>query len=197
MKNILKKIILDFHEKDLPKFKTRDLKIPNIKKIISIIGPRRSGKTWYLYQLIKELEENGIDRKQIIYINFEDERLIFDNNYDLILEAWRELYPDKINEDLYLFYDEIQELHHWEKYIRRMYDTVSENIVLTGSNSKMLSKEIATSLRGRSLAFEIMPLSFSEYLSFNDIITKRNYSSTEDAKVRNLFQEYLLWGGYP
>ena len=198
MKDILKKIFLDFHAKTLPVFYERDLKVPlTIDKIISIIGPRRSGKTWYLYQLISELEATGVPRRQIIYVNFEDERLNFDNNYDLIIEAWRELYPNHVDEKLYIFYDEIQELPDWEKYIRRIYDTVSTNVVITGSNSKMLSKEIATTLRGRSLSFEIMPLSFSEFLRFNDVIYKKNCSSIETAQTVALFQDYLLWGGYP
>jgi predicted AAA+ superfamily ATPase len=198
MKEIIKKIIFDFQAKQLPTFYTRDLKVPlNIGKIISVIGPRRSGKTWYLYQLMGELATAGVSRKQIIYINFEDERLDFDNNYDIIVEAWQELYPEYIGEALYFFYDEIQELPNWEKYVRRLYDTVSNHIIITGANSKMLSKEIATTLRGRSLAFEIMPLSFIEFLRFHDIPDKQNYSTIENSQINVLFQEYLLWGGYP
>ena len=198
MIDLLKKIISDFHSQELPKFKKRELKVPlNLGKILTIIGPRRAGKTWYLFQLIKELEDNDVKREQILYFNFEDERLDFSNNYDLIIEAWLELYPNLKLEDLYIFYDEIQEIPNWEKYIRRIYDTVTKKIVLTGSNAKMLSKDIATSLRGRSLSYEILPLSFSEYLFFNQVNIKEKYSTKGKSKIKKMFQEYLIWGGYP
>ena len=111
MIDLLKKIISDFHTQKLPKFKKRELKVPlDLDKILTIIGPRRAGKTWYLYQLIKELEDAGVKREQILYLNFEDERLDFSNNYDLIIEAWLELYPNLKLEDLYIFYDEITKI---------------------------------------------------------------------------------------
>ena len=198
MKQILKTIIKDFHLRPLPLFKPRHLEVPlDLDKIITIIGPRRAGKTWYLYQLIASLEKAGIKREQIFYLNFEDERLDFDAGYDQILDAYLELYPDQKMDDLYIFFDEIQEIPQWEKYVRRLYDTVSKKIFLTGSNAKMLSKEIATSLRGRSLSFEIMPLSFPEFLSFRNVDSKDIYSTKNRAKIQSSFTEYLNWGGYP
>ena len=198
MLDLLKQIISDFHSQELPNFKNRELKVPiDLGKILTITGPRRAGKTWYIFQLIKELEDNGVPREQILYLNFEDERLEFSNNYDLIIEAWLELYPNLKVEDLYIFYDAIQEIPNWQKYIRRIYDTVTKRIVLTGSNAKMLSKDIATSLRGRTLSYEIMPLSFFEYLSFNQIDISKKYSTKGKSKIKKLFQDYLLWGGYP
>jgi len=198
MKQALKTIIKDFHLKPLPPFKPRNLNVPlDLGKIITIIGPRRAGKTWYLFQLIESLEKGGIKREQIFYLNFEDERLDFDAGYDQILDAYLELYPDQKLDDLYIFFDEIQEIPEWEKYVRRLYDTVTRKIFLTGSNAKMLSKEIATSLRGRSLSFEIMPLSFPEFLSFRSIDSKDIYSTKNRAKIQRSFDEYLTWGGYP
>ena len=198
MKQALKTIIKDFHLKPLPPFKPRHLNVPlDLGKIITIIGPRRAGKTWYLFQLIESLEKGGIKREQIFYLNFEDERLDFDAGYDQILDAYLELYPDQKLDDLYIFFDEIQEIPEWEKYVRRLYDTVTRKIFLTGSNAKMLSKEIATSLRGRSLSFEIMPLSFPEFLSFRSIDSKDIYSTKNRAKIQRSFDEYLTWGGYP
>ena len=198
MKQILKTIIKDFHLKSLPPFKPRHLVVPlDLDKIITIIGPRRAGKTWYLFQLMASLEKLDIKREQILYLNFEDERLDLDTGYDQILDAYLELYPDQKLDELYIFFDEIQELRDWEKYVRRLYDTISRKIFLTGSNAKMLSKEIASSLRGRSLSFEIMPLSFSEFLSFKSIDSKDTYSTKNRAKIQNSFEEYLTWGGYP
>ena len=198
MKQILKTIIKDFHSRPLPPFKPRHLKVPlDLEKIITIIGPRRAGKTWYLFQLMADLEQSGIKKKQVIYLNFEDERLEFDAGYDQILDAYLELYPEQNLSDLYIFFDEIQEISGWEKYVRRLYDTVTRKIFLTGSNAKMLSKEIATALRGRSLSFEILPLSFPEFLSFRQIDSEDTHSTKNRARIQNSLEEYLVWGGYP
>jgi len=198
MKQILKRIIKDFHVKPLPPFQPRRLNVPlDLGKIITIIGPRRAGKTWYLFQLMASLEKIGIKKEQILYLNFEDERFDWDAGYDQILDAYLELYPDQKLYDIYIFFDEIQEIQDWEKYVRRLYDSVSRKIFITGSNAKILSKEIATSLRGRSLSFEIMPLSFPEFLSFRSIDPKDTYSTKNRAKIQSNFDEYLTWGGYP
>ncbi len=198
MKQVLKTLIKDFHLNPLPAFIPRSLKVPlDLNKIITIIGPRRAGKTWYLFQLMEDLKRLNIKKEQILYLNFEDERLEFSFGYDQILDAYLELYPDQKLDELYIFFDEIQGLPGWEKYIRRLYDTVSRNIFLTGSNAKMLSNEIATSLRGRSISFEILPLSFPEFLFFQDIDPKDTYSTKNRAKIQNCFDEYLIWGGYP
>lgn len=198
MKTILKRIIADFHQISLPVFRRRELKLPlNIEKIITIIGPRRAGKTYYLYQIMGELEKRGIARHQMLYLNFEDERLVLDGDNDLIFDAYRELYPDQDLAQVYLFFDEIQELSGWEKFVRRVSDSISKHVFLTGSNAKLLSREIASSLRGRSLAFEILPLSFTEYLAFRDIPAGDLVSSQNRALIGNAFEQYCLWGGFP
>ena len=198
MKNLLKRIILDFHNRPLPPFKKRHADVPpDIEKIITIIGPRRAGKTYYLFQIMDKLGKQGIERKRILYLNLEDERIELNGNYDLIIESYLELYPDIDIAKSYLFFDEIQELHGWEKFIRRLQDTHTKHIFLTGSNSKLLSKEIATSLRGRSISFEIFPLSFSEFLDFKGIDSKDTYSTRNASAIGNAFEDYLLWGGYP
>ncbi|OQY05710.1 MAG: hypothetical protein B6I25_05225 [Planctomycetales bacterium 4572_13] len=158
----------------------------------------RAGKTYYLYQLMDLLRAEKVERQQILYINFEDERLEFENGrYDDIIESYLELYPDTKLSELYIFFDEIQELPSWEKYIRRIYDTTTKHIFLTGSNSRFLSREIATSLRGRTIAFELMPLSFSEYLKFNKIDAADTYSTRGKSRIQKAFDQYLIWGGYP
>jgi uncharacterized protein len=197
MKDLVKKILSDFYELPLPSFHPRDLKVPlDLEKVITIIGPRRAGKTWYFYQLISTLEAQGTPRRQIIYVNFEDERFEFEGDYDQIIDAYVELNPGQPLNEVYIFFDEIQEMPNWEKYVRRLYDTVTHGIFLTGSNEKMLSAEIATSLRGRSLAFELMPLSFKEYLSFKSIAIENRLSKGKRALIKNSFTEYLVWGGY-
>ncbi|MDZ7361691.1 MAG: AAA family ATPase [candidate division KSB1 bacterium] len=113
-----------------------------------------------------------------IYLNFEDERLTLTSaQLRLILEAYYELYPENYGQEIYLFFDEIQEINGWEKFVRRMYDTVRKNIFLTGSSAKMLWKEIATSLRGRDLVYHLFPFSFEEYCRFQNLDVKDVYST--------------------
>lgn len=198
MKNILKRIISDFHVNWIPGFKARDARVPlDLNKVISIVGPRRAGKTYFLYQLMSTLEVRGVSRKRILYINFEDERLDLEGRHDLIFEACLELYPDLDLSSCWFFFDEIQELDQWEKFIRRVYDTLSRNIFITGSNARVLSREIASALRGRSLSLEIMPLSFREFLFFKEIDPEDRHSLKNSSRIQNAFEEYLIWGGYP
>jgi predicted AAA+ superfamily ATPase len=197
-KEILKEIIRDFHVAPLPSVIERDAVIPfNSGKIITLVGARRSGKTYVLYNLMNKLMKSGLDFKNILYINFEDER--FDlklSELDLILRAYNELYPDLKMKNCYLFFDEIQNIGNWEKFIRRVYDSVTKNIFITGSNSKFLSSDIATSLRGRTISFEIFPLSFREYLRFNKVNIDI-YSSKSLAKINNYLLKFFKNGGFP
>lgn len=197
MKEIIKSIIKDFHKSPRPNYIERKLSIPlNSKKIISIIGSRRAGKTYFLYQLMDKLPAN-VKREDILYINFEDERLnLKGEDLHLIIESYYELYPDNKNQ-IYFFFDEIQNIQNWEKFVRRIYDTISKNIVITGSSSKLLSKEIATSLRGRSISYELFPLTFNEYLIFKGIDNKDYYSTRNTARIIKSFSDYLQDGGYP
>lgn len=197
-KDIFKKLIADSQEKDLSYVMDRDLEIPfDTGKIISLIGVRRSGKTHVLYSIINKIRKTT-DSKNIVYINFEDDRLFPLELRDLsaLLDAYYELYPDKKNEKVYFFFDEIQNVQDWEKFIRRLYDTENCAIFITGSSAKLLSKEIATALRGRTLSYEVFPLSFSEFLAFRDI-KKDLHSSKSQARIKNAFAEYLVKGGFP
>ncbi|MHB1661190.1 MAG: ATP-binding protein [bacterium] len=162
MKEKLKEIIRDFHKAALPLTKKRELEIPTgTQKIIAVSGVRRSGKTFILFETMKRLLETKIPKENMLYINFEDERLdLKKETLDLILQAYRELYPDADFSKCYFFFDEIQNVDGWEKFARRLYDTVTKNIFITGSNSNLLSREIATSIRGRTITYEVYPLSF-------------------------------------
>ncbi|OGW05483.1 MAG: ATPase [Nitrospinae bacterium RIFCSPLOWO2_01_FULL_39_10] len=197
-KDILKTIITDSQEKDMSHVMDRDIQIPlNTGKVISLVGVRRSGKTHLLYSIINKLRKTT-DPKNIVYINFEDDRLFPLELKDLtnLLDAYYELYPDKKNERVYFFFDEIQNVQYWEKFIRRLYDTENCTVFITGSSAKLLSREIATTLRGRTLSYEVFPLSFSEFLRFKKINTDF-YSSKSLAKIKNAFSEYLIKGGFP
>lgn len=197
-KEILKEIIKDFQSGVLPDSKSRDLSIPiDSGKVITLSGVRRSGKTYLLYETIKSLSHNKISIEQVLYINFEDERLALkQDELDLILQAYRELYPDNHLSECYFFFDEIQNVTGWERFIRRVYDTITTNIFVTGSNSRLLSSEIATSLRGRTITYEVFPLSYKEYLRFHGVEPDIGQSKGK-AKAINLFEKFLLEGGFP
>ena len=197
-KDIFKEIVRSFHKQPLPAVKKRSFELPfNSGKLITVSGVRRSGKTFLLLDAISRLLAQGVEISRIVYVNFEDERLDADKkDLDLILQAYQELYPEAELSKTYFFFDEIQNVDGWEKFIRRVYDTVSRNIFVTGSNSKLLSTDIATSLRGRNLGYELYPLSFTEFLSFRgvkaDIHDARNR-----AKIASAAGRYLLGGGFP
>lgn len=198
MKNTFKQIIADFHNNPIKETKERDLKIDiNCNKVISIIWPRRAGKSYYLFGIIEKLLLSWINKENIIYINFEDERLdIEGNKLQVLIDAYLELYPNKDIRNSYFFFDEIQNISGREKFIRRIYDEWVKNICITGSNAKLLSKEIATSLRGRGISYELLPLSFTEFLRFKD--QKLNiYTTTNKAKILRLQQEFITWGWFP
>jgi hypothetical protein len=197
-KDIFKEIIRYFHYWKPVEIRNRRISLPlNSGKIITVSGVRRSGKTFVLFDSILNLLKRGVKISEIIYINFEDERLeIKKEEFDLILQAYQELYPDTELSKVYFFFDEIQNIDGWEKFVRRLYDTVSKNIFITGSNSKLISAEISTSLRGRNLNYEIYPLSFSEFLDFNNIKIDLYHSVTR-AKIALKSEEYILNGGFP
>ena len=196
MKEILKQIIKENEEIDFKPIK-RDIKIFEIDKIVCLVGPRRVGKTYLLYQKINELKKNN---SPFLFINFEDERLINFKveNFNDILDSYFELYSNLKNDKINLFFDEIQYITNWEFFIKRIYETKKYNIFITGSSSKLLSKEISTSLRGRSYPLYIFPLCFREFLTFKNITLEKDFFySTKRHIIKSLFLEYLNYGGFP
>lgn len=199
LKEILKTIIADFHTRPFQRVISRELELPvRSGKIITLTGPRRSGKSYCFFSLINDLVENrGVKIEEILYLNFEDERLqLKASDLNNILQAYEELHPGMPLENCYFFFDEIQNIQGWEKFVRRCSDTITKNIFVTGSNANLLSQEIATALRGRTITYEVLPLSFREFLTFKGSISKSKDSATR-AKVNRLFHEYLIQGGFP
>lgn len=198
LNEVYKEIIRSFQRRAIPELKPRKITLPvSSGKIISAIGPRRSGKTYALLQTAQTLFANGIRNENIIFINFEDERLGRDaEQLDLNLQACRELNPEIPLNGCHFFFDKIQNVNGWEKFVRRLYDTESKNIYLTGSNARFLSVEIATELRGRSVAYEIYPLSFDEYLQFANV-AKDFYDPGNKSMITNAFSRFLSFGGFP
>ena len=162
------------------------------------VGIRRTGKSYMMYQQIRQLLEKGIPLSQIVYVNFEDERLLEMTSEDLntILEIGLELSGTENRP--FLFLDEIQNIHGWEKFVRRIAD-MKYRINITGSNSKMLSSEIASTLGGRFVIMHVYPYSFSEYLIANG--KEKNYlntiSTSDKADLLASYNEYVTYGAFP
>jgi uncharacterized protein len=190
--DVLKKIIVENKEYiSSLSLKDREIEIENNANYV-FIGPRRCGKTFFLYQIIKN---NHNINQDYLFINFEDERLIEFNSsdFELLLEAYNQLYQ----KPPVLFFDEIQNIKGWDKFCRRLADK-DYKIYVTGSNAKMLSSEMATVLGGRFLIRDINVLSFSEFVNFNGIVPKKNFQfSTQKTEIVKLQEEYLKLGGLP
>lgn len=198
MKDVIKSLILGMQNRLPMKVINRNLSLPLASgKIITVTGVRRCGKSYLLFDTMNKLLLEGITKDRILFINFDDERLQFESqNLDLIVQAYRELYPSIILAEVYFFFDEIQMAEGWESFVRRVYDTESRNIFLSGSNAKLLASEIASSLRGRTLQLEVFPLSFDEYCRFNKLET--NWFLPENrAMIENGFMKFLTKGGFP
>lgn len=162
------------------------------------VGLRRVGKTYILYQRLNQLLRNGVDRKNILFVNFEDERLSEMQAEDLnsILEVHYEMAGSDTKP--ILFFDEIQNVPRWDKFVRRLADA-KYTIYVTGSNAKMLSSDVATTLGGRFLICDIFPYSFEEHLKAKnvDVTSDWRYSTIRYSRMNAMFSEYFKFGGLP
>lgn len=206
-KNEIIRILEDwnFWKRDMETGVPRNFYLDQLKEFLSarqvmvVIGPRRSGKSFVMRQFAKWLiAEKGIDRKNILFINFEDPRLPemnareLDQIFNYYLES---LAPQG---ELFVFLDEIQEVAGWERWVRTMHELNKATLIISGSNADLLSQELATSLTGRHLNITVFPLSFKEYLSFHDILLKDKLDMVHnETTIKGLFRRYLEEGAYP
>lgn len=200
MKDSLKRLIVENQERmPVQLFPRQVPTLADTRQIHAVIGLRRVGKTHFLYQIINELLKKGVAKERILLINFEDERLadLTAKNLGLVLEAYYELYPTNGEGEVHLFFDEIQVVEGWERFVARLFEEKRYRIAISGSSSKLLSKELATALRGRSIATRIYPLSFREFVTYRGLVVneKLAYSHDRFAAVK-LLDEYLVWGGF-
>ncbi len=196
-----KYVVSLWKEMKMPEIINREIKLDlNADKIITIAGVRRSGKTSIMFQYIKNLIRYGIDKDNIIYVNFENERLIATKATDLdnLFIAHLQIFNPKEG-IIYLFLDEIQNVENWDKWVRKIYDIKKYRIILTGSSSKLLGSEIATALAGRNLSYIIYPFSFRELLNAKDITTNKDSIkySTKKGIILKEFDEFLEYGSFP
>jgi uncharacterized protein len=201
MLETIKSIILDFQETSLETGIPRRLQIETVRgKAAICIGVRRSGKSTYLFQVIQRLIEGGVSRQNILYLNFFDDRLhnLRQENLGLITEAYYSIFPKKkSSETIYCFFDEIQTVPGWEPFVDRMMRTEKCEIYITGSSAKMLSKEIATQMRGRALSWEMFPFSFQEFLDYKGIEKEISLSTKKRLIIQKAFEEFWETGGFP
>ena len=197
----IKRIINSFLNSDISHVYNRYIDfefVLNLRKVYTIIWPRRSWKTYFCYQIINLLLKNNVNKKNILYFNLENDEvfpLVLDD-LNIILESYFEI-TWKIEEKIYLFLDEIQEVPNWEKFIRKILDNFPLiEIILTGSSSTLLSKEISTALRWRSLNTEFLPLTFNEFLWFKNFCTQ-NLWTKENIKLNIFKKEFLLYWSFP
>lgn len=198
--SVLPNIAKELVPRDLSLGKAQKPKIGSTAKVI--IGMRRSGKTFRMYQEILAIQNDDIETNRICYFNFDDDRLrpYPDNLVSEVLEQFYEVNPNARDEGAYLFFDEIQDVPDWDVTIRRILDTEKVSLYVTGSSSRMLSEDVATEFRGRSISYELLPYSFREYLR------ARGEESTPETSLdskklssilKNRLRSYLIEGGFP
>lgn len=177
----------------------RNVELPvNRKKIITIPGVRRCGKSTLMEIAINNLVKEGVSRERILWLGFDDERLrnMTSEELDEVIVAYMEMFPDIPIKDVYMFFDEIQLIKDWEYFVLRLYKTYCKNIYVCGSNATMLSTELCSALRGYPLEYETYPLSFNEYCRFKKIGTNA-FLEQDKARLRVAFEEYNRGSAFP
>lgn len=204
MKTAIKAVLREFYDDGIPLDAiARDVEYCEKLRAATVVkGMRRTGKTFVTYLKMRELLDTGVKLGRIVHVNFEDERLkhMTVDDLHLINEVHAELYPDCAKEKCWYFLDELQTVEGWESYARRLVDSSKIQLSLTGSSSKLLSEEIATEMRGRSIPIEVFPLSFREFVRFNglmDSIPQDGWTERERGTLRNAMGQYLERGGFP
>lgn len=201
MKQALEQLTGDFMERELPEHTERTFDLAPVEgKALALIGMRRVGKTYLCYQVMQTLLKQGVLKENILYLNFEDDRLFEFKLSDCqtILDVFYAQQPEKKSEHCWFFFDEIQNVEHWERFVRRLIDTENVSVYVTGSSAKLLSTEIATSLRGRALDREVFTFSFDEYLRTHGVTVNRSRIGSKTRLLLNRHAEtYCRTGGFP
>jgi predicted AAA+ superfamily ATPase len=204
MKEIIRQKIVDSLALPVPTFTRRDVRVPAVPgKAIAVIGMRRTGKTTFLWQILADRLAQGTGREGLLYFNFEDERLGGMKAADLnrVVEEYYRLHPEWRDQRRAVFFlDEIQTVEGWEPFARRLLDTERVDLFISGSSARLLSREVATSMRGRAMEALVHPFSFREYLRHSgreprqmpERLPKAARSSLDKA-----LREYLVSGGFP
>ncbi len=193
--------VADSQDRMLPDLIPRRVDVPDAPgNALAILGMRRTGKTWFCFQRMKELLASGVPRERMLYINFEDERLLGFTAADFqpLLDAFYRRNPGIMTEVCHFYFDEIQTIEGWPQFVRRLLDNSQSQITVTGSSARLLGSEIHTSLRGRALPCEMFPFSFPEYvIAKGGACPERMPSSQGRMELERACETYLLAGGFP
>jgi len=199
----MRELLFEWQDLWTPEYKERSIDYSmlsgGVRKVILFTGCRRVGKTYMMFQVIDHYKkEMKIDRNDIVYINFEDERIErAKTTLTSFLPLLIELYGER---DFHLFLDEIHHIPDWSRWVRRIYDRFKNiHIYLSSSSSKLSNKEIPGTMRGRTIGYEVFPLSFIEFLSFHDydLTDPKHLSEVKKARIFGYLNEYLTYGGFP
>ncbi len=204
MRDLIRQKIADSLAAPLPELVRRDIRLPRVRgKAIAVIGMRRSGKTCFLWQLLGDRLASGTGREGLLYFGFEDERLadMKASDLHLVVDEYYRLHPEwRDKKRAAFFLDEIQVVPGWEVFVRRLLDTEKAELFLSGSSSRLLSREVATSMRGRALSALVHPFSFREYLRYlgrePETRPDRLPKAARSALEKDLIA-YLAGGGFP
>ncbi|MFH0988488.1 MAG: ATP-binding protein [bacterium] len=204
MREIIHQKIVDSLASPIPTFTRRDVYVPKLRgKAIAVIGMRRTGKSTFLWQLLSDRLAKGASRESLLYFGFEDERLTGMKAADLqfLVEEFYRLYPGLRDKGHTVFFlDEIQVVSGWESFVRRLLETEKVELFLSGSSARLLSREVATSMRGRAMEALVHPFSFKEYLRHLSREPEKDPNRLPKAK-RSLLEKdlrgYLSTGGFP
>jgi len=204
MQDVIRQKLAEALAAKLPRLTRRETRLSGIpNKVRAVIGMRRAGKTCFLYQCLQDRLAAGTPRKALVYFNFEDERLagLEGGQLGWILEEYYLLCPEfRDAQRVTFFFDEIQRVPGWELFVRRIHDSEQVEVFVSGSSARMLSREVATELRGRGTETVIFPFSFAEYLRHQGTEPPAQPSFTgkaERSRLERAFQEYLTRGGFP
>ena len=203
METLIRQLIADSMEQVWPELLRREgalVELPDMASVL--IGMRRTGKTYRLFQRMRELLDEGVNRHRILYLNFEDERLgTVDADFlRAVDESYQRTYPAAAGAISYYFFDEIQYVNGWERFVRRILDRRDTRVYLTGSSSKLLSREVATSMRGRAVETRIQPYSFPEFLAARHLAVPGDPDKAgrkQRALIEHALTDYLREGGFP
>jgi hypothetical protein len=203
-RSIIRQKIIDSQAAPLPVLTRRDVWLPGVKdKATAVIGMRRAGKTSLLWQILKDRHAHGTPREGLLYFSFEDERLagMRVQDLDLVVEEYYRQNPEwRDNRRATFFLDEIQLVPGWEMFARRLLDTESLDLFLSGSSARLLSREVASSMRGRAMEAIVTPFSFREALRHAGKEPQKpvdRLTKAERSRLDKDLLEYLLQGGFP
>jgi predicted AAA+ superfamily ATPase len=206
-KTQLFEILLDWNywNREFPKttprksYENQIERLSQTDEVVVIKGVRRCGKSTLLINEMKRLVASGVAKEQLLFVNFEDVRLIGHLGIEL-LTLIKDTYMEFFNPQgkPYIFLDEVQNIEHWEKWVNTEYELKKSHIYVTGSNSSMLSSEIGTALSGRYVSVDVYPLSFKEFLLFKDIEVKNRMELVSQKHLLNReFRAFINEGGFP